>query len=58
MISYRYVWSHSNVTLTIQLLGTLFKIRIGEISVEFKLNEFVLDDSAVGLELEGFGVYL
>ena len=27
-------------------------------SVEFNISEFVLDDSAVGSELEGFSVYL
>ena len=27
-------------------------------SVEFNISEFVLDDSAVGLELEGFSVHL
>ena len=56
--SYRYVRSPSNVTLTIRLLGTLFKKRIGEISVEFELNEFALDNGAVGLEFKGLSVYL
>ena len=52
-ISYRYVRGNSIATLTIRQHGALFKTRIADIPVEFKLNEFV-DDSAVGLE--GFWV--
>ena len=61
MISHRYIRADSSATLTIQHLGAPgpFKTRITDISldisVEFKLNEFV-DNSAV--ELEGFSLYL
>ena len=48
-MSYRYIRADSSATLTIRRLGALFKRRIADIPVEFKLNDFV-DGSAVGLE--------